>query len=170
MTSNPASPLLPPQVLHELQSHPLSPEVPQSSRRGRVSSKQASLIGGTEGEDTRLNTSYFTLKAQAENGTALLNEWSRRDGKSKGASVTPGSLTSSAERDWNTSRGPSRTSVAGPSRISSDRSLHLLWEGSNNLAYVRTTRAGPVLASGIFFHIWFERIVALIPVFQRIQR
>lgn len=101
MTSAPNAPASP-SFAH---SHPLSPALPPTDRRGRA--RQPTL----ENEDARPNTSYFTLKAQAEHSSSFLNEWKKRDGKG---------------REEPEARGGTSTSTG---RNSAGRSLSSLWDG-----------------------------------------
>ena len=102
MTSTPNTP-----ASHNVTlSHPLSPAIPSSTRRGRI--KQLP----PPDEEARPSANYFTLKAQAEQGQALLGDWARRDARSRGLSEARGG-------DW--------TSTVA--RDSSERSLASLWDG-----------------------------------------
>lgn len=63
-------------------SHPLSPALQSSTRRGR--SKQNSV----QDDDWKPKASYFTLKAQAELGNPLLEERSKREAENRPESST----------------------------------------------------------------------------------
>ncbi|KAL5525835.1 hypothetical protein ACEPAG_7172 [Sanghuangporus baumii] len=96
-------------------SHPLSPALPSSNRRGRP--KQ----GPPSDEEVQPSTNYFTLKAQAEQSHSLLREWTKRDGRSRGLSEAGGS-------DWSSTEA----------RDSSERSLSSLWDGRLTLKAMST--------------------------------
>ncbi|THH10048.1 hypothetical protein EW145_g1603 [Phellinidium pouzarii] len=142
MTSTPNTPA----ATSFARNHPLSPDIQSNiGRRGR--SRQSTVVG----EDVRPSTTYFTLKAQAEQGNTLLNEWS----SSKRGRVAGKAEKRDGDGDLRPSKAKLLVSAAHGASAAQESTVQNV-NSNGGLSVKETGKFGPVTVSQVLATKWHE--------------